>query len=321
MALRWVLHSACHVLGYQNEPNNLQHCKNMACDETRGGRGITQSSEVSSNYDPVSSRNVGTQAVSGFQMPLHYPRYTKADYEKMEEWKVDVLLREERERPLSFTPHTTLFSTKKKTQLETPGMDELEKLRCVGKYQFLKNTMQIVMSVAFLSIFLCHSSSFAYSLFPHSFNVYFSTFLFSLFTHTLERKYMFLLCNGILAFIAKTSVSTRSTSITTKLASEIDGGEYDRIRHVPPQVEEPENGSLGKEEEEEEEESEASVVVEDDISGGEEEKGWPEKQEEEEEVAVSMSTEELNRKIEEFIRKMKEEIRIEAQQQQIIASN
>lgn len=30
----------------------------------------------------------------GFQMPLHYPRYTKADYEKMEEWRVDMLLRE-----------------------------------------------------------------------------------------------------------------------------------------------------------------------------------------------------------------------------------
>uniref|UniRef100_A0A3Q7HIQ9 DUF7722 domain-containing protein n=2 Tax=Solanum lycopersicum TaxID=4081 RepID=A0A3Q7HIQ9_SOLLC len=29
-----------------------------------------------------------------FQMPLHYPRYTKHDYEKMEEWKIDALLRE-----------------------------------------------------------------------------------------------------------------------------------------------------------------------------------------------------------------------------------
>ncbi|KAL8488280.1 hypothetical protein ACS0TY_024067 [Phlomoides rotata] len=27
-------------------------------------------------------------------MPLHYPRYGKSDYEKMEEWKVDMLLRE-----------------------------------------------------------------------------------------------------------------------------------------------------------------------------------------------------------------------------------
>lgn len=31
---------------------------------------------------------------SGFQMPLHYPRYTKADYERMEEWKVDFLLKQ-----------------------------------------------------------------------------------------------------------------------------------------------------------------------------------------------------------------------------------
>ncbi|XP_021740677.1 uncharacterized protein LOC110706973 [Chenopodium quinoa] len=30
--------------------------------------------------------------VSTFQMPLHYPRYKKADYENMEEWKVDMLL-------------------------------------------------------------------------------------------------------------------------------------------------------------------------------------------------------------------------------------
>ncbi|OVA06381.1 hypothetical protein BVC80_8981g18 [Macleaya cordata] len=29
-----------------------------------------------------------------FQMPLHYPRYTKADYETMPEWKLDRLLAE-----------------------------------------------------------------------------------------------------------------------------------------------------------------------------------------------------------------------------------
>ncbi|GMJ01390.1 hypothetical protein HRI_003808200 [Hibiscus trionum] len=29
-----------------------------------------------------------------FQMPLHYPRYTKADYEAMSEWKLDCLLKE-----------------------------------------------------------------------------------------------------------------------------------------------------------------------------------------------------------------------------------
>ncbi|KAL6876464.1 hypothetical protein ACP4OV_013036 [Aristida adscensionis] len=30
----------------------------------------------------------------GFRMPLHYPRYRKADYEQMPEWRVDCLLRE-----------------------------------------------------------------------------------------------------------------------------------------------------------------------------------------------------------------------------------
>ncbi|KAF3778415.1 hypothetical protein EJ110_NYTH43508 [Nymphaea thermarum] len=29
-----------------------------------------------------------------FQMPLHYPRFTRADYETMPEWKLDCLLAE-----------------------------------------------------------------------------------------------------------------------------------------------------------------------------------------------------------------------------------
>ncbi|WOL08297.1 hypothetical protein Cni_G17050 [Canna indica] len=31
---------------------------------------------------------------SYFRMPLHYPRYTRADYESMPEWKLNCLLRE-----------------------------------------------------------------------------------------------------------------------------------------------------------------------------------------------------------------------------------
>lgn len=30
----------------------------------------------------------------GFEMPLHYPSYNKADYESMEDWKLDRLLKE-----------------------------------------------------------------------------------------------------------------------------------------------------------------------------------------------------------------------------------
>ncbi|KAM1563792.1 hypothetical protein EV2_039343 [Malus domestica] len=29
-----------------------------------------------------------------FQMPLHYPRYQKSDYESMPEWKLDCLLKQ-----------------------------------------------------------------------------------------------------------------------------------------------------------------------------------------------------------------------------------
>ncbi|KAB2078529.1 hypothetical protein ERO13_A06G155900v2 [Gossypium hirsutum] len=241
-------------------------------------------------------------------------------------------------------------------------MDEREehaekKVEAVGKYHFLRNTLQIVVWVAFLSVFLCHSSGMAYSLFPHSFNVYFSTFLFSSFTHTVERKYMFLICNGILAFVAKSSVCSRSESDNNRylaleistpptqtkpsVTDEVGAAEYDQ--HVPLDVAEAEETEDAHENEaeeqaehetessvkEEEEESEGSVIVEDADGEGnkEREKGWWGKQEErgggvgaKEELPISMSTEELNRKIEEFIRKMKEEIRIEAQQQ-MIASN
>ncbi|PON44310.1 hypothetical protein PanWU01x14_268130 [Parasponia andersonii] len=36
----------------------------------------------------------GNEGVRQFQMPLHYPRYKKRDYETMPEWKLDLLLRE-----------------------------------------------------------------------------------------------------------------------------------------------------------------------------------------------------------------------------------
>lgn len=31
---------------------------------------------------------------NGFQLPLHYPRYTKQDYDNMEDFELDVLLKE-----------------------------------------------------------------------------------------------------------------------------------------------------------------------------------------------------------------------------------
>ncbi|KAF6145063.1 hypothetical protein GIB67_013414 [Kingdonia uniflora] len=52
---------------------------------------------------PVGNGNVNVKVIdivkkekvvknTGFQVPLHFPFYKKADYEKMEEWRVDFLL-------------------------------------------------------------------------------------------------------------------------------------------------------------------------------------------------------------------------------------
>ncbi|KAL5792278.1 hypothetical protein ACOSP7_000872 [Xanthoceras sorbifolium] len=35
-----------------------------------------------------------TELCGQFQMPLHYPRYTRDDYESMPEWKLDCLLKQ-----------------------------------------------------------------------------------------------------------------------------------------------------------------------------------------------------------------------------------
>ncbi|OAY73643.1 uncharacterized protein LOC109721052 [Ananas comosus] len=42
---------------------------------------------------PVAAK-IRTVSYEGFQMPLHYPRCKKEDYMKMEEWRLDLLLRE-----------------------------------------------------------------------------------------------------------------------------------------------------------------------------------------------------------------------------------
>ncbi|XP_047972887.1 uncharacterized protein LOC125215499 [Salvia hispanica] len=41
-----------------------------------------------------SSSGEEKRANYGFEMPLHYPRYAKSDYEKMDEERLDLLLRQ-----------------------------------------------------------------------------------------------------------------------------------------------------------------------------------------------------------------------------------
>ncbi|PON38117.1 hypothetical protein PanWU01x14_314870 [Parasponia andersonii] len=97
-ALRWVVHSACHVLGYPkdtNTPSDHQMVANAVGYPTKehaNGDVVKNSLKVPTNA--VGQSYTAEMCPSGFQMPLHYPRYSKADYEKMEEWKLDNLLKQ-----------------------------------------------------------------------------------------------------------------------------------------------------------------------------------------------------------------------------------
>ncbi|CAL0301092.1 unnamed protein product [Lupinus luteus] len=225
-------------------------------------------------------------------------------------------------------------------------MDQNEEqiLKKFNKYQFLKKTSQFVFSVSVFSFFFWYTSSFSL-LHPQSFNAYFSTCLFSMFTHTLKRKYMFLICNGILAFIAKTSLMNPSppTSASdlefnqeTLNLSEINNapvsvpfGSSEFQENVPLMVEKQVLNEQAKCNEEvletaEEQEDETLYT----LTEGKDNTSYIEETESEveyDEVADTtittneelINTDELNRRFEEFIRKMKEEIRIEAQRQLI----
>uniref|UniRef100_A0A2P2PQK1 DUF7722 domain-containing protein n=1 Tax=Rhizophora mucronata TaxID=61149 RepID=A0A2P2PQK1_RHIMU len=46
----------------------------------------------STDYAQPASQNKGK--CSCFQMPLHYPRFKKSDYETMPEWRLECLLKE-----------------------------------------------------------------------------------------------------------------------------------------------------------------------------------------------------------------------------------
>ncbi|QHO37465.1 hypothetical protein HN51_003919 [Arachis hypogaea] len=149
-----------------------------------------------------------------------------------------------------------------------------------GIVVMMKRKLQLViMSLSVVSVFLCCLLSFNYAYFP--------TFILSIFTHTLHRKYMFLICNAILAFLAKTSSSSNHHQ-----------HEEHALVHmlVPPTAtalpQEQEEEDEGDEEEEVEDASSSMMGTNNEQVGNEEE---------------------LNRKFEEFIRKMKQEIRIEAQ--------
>ena len=213
-------------------------------------------------------------------------------------------------------------------------MDQKNKLMDTeegNKYNLLMRIRTLLLVLSLISLF-----SLLFIVFYFSDGVSISPYSL---THTLERKYMFLICNGILAFLAKTSSAASrdhrfsalpddgflagsakysSSSCSAALADDHDRDDQRRVVLLPRlessgAVVEKEQVTLGSLQSEEADlrsadEGESDVVLE----GNKVSETAPEEEEEE-----AISTEELNKRIEEFNRKMKEEIRIEAQQQLI----
>ncbi|KAL5803879.1 hypothetical protein ACOSQ3_030679 [Xanthoceras sorbifolium] len=243
--------------------------------------------------------------------------------------------------------------------------------------QFLKGVItKLVLSVSLLSLFfsLLHNFDFSISL-P-----------MKLVSHTLDKNCIFLLCNGLLVFLAKYSGFFTSSSSSSSSSKYVNNSsilneyqyysykstfeedyprhkmmmamEADRDKVVVPLLEEEDHqesdqsstrsgssrsithGEALENEQKHVEDEEATLIKpettdhhlveeeeeeEEDKLQGEEEAGWllweeieEEAEEEEREGNGMLSTEELNKKFDDFIRKMKEELRIEAQGQQLV---
>lgn len=248
-----------------------------------------------------------------------------------------------------------------------------------AKLPKLKKITQLLLSVSVFSLLLSH-----HSLGPsllHSLCFYLSTVPVQLFTHTLDKNCIFLLCNGLLVFVAKYSGFITSSS-TTPAA---DGRQsFSKYEDPAPESKMPEDGSglvesiapqediaVRKEDEfmisggshGRTEDREIEELIGEDEDGNDGGKGdgepgflitWKEGdhgselsfQEHEEGELLNDDDQEfhtatqedqagyyddgegngvlihdLNKKFEEFIRKTKEEIRIEAQLQYLVMAN
>ncbi|XP_055823967.1 uncharacterized protein LOC129892426 [Solanum dulcamara] len=240
--------------------------------------------------------------------------------------------------------------------------------------KFMEKFTQLLASISLFSFLFSYFSSYFSSFFTYyySLNFSFSTFPFQLLSHAMDKKYVFLLCNGIfLVLLANTSneeekeeekveedgflnefleselplcigahasyLETSKEEVHVRQHEDEMSIQLGKFHEVPLNVEnsimtiveykqdeatseshevldkEKENGSIGDEKcSTTYEIVEADDCEENDFFSEEEEV------EESDEPLNKLSTEDLNKKFEEFIKKMKEEIRIEARQQLVL---
>ncbi|TXG55530.1 hypothetical protein EZV62_020786 [Acer yangbiense] len=161
------------------------------------------------------------------------------------------------------------------------------------------------------------------SIFSIIFSFSFSSYAMQVIANNIDKSYMFLLCNGILVFIVKNSSklveeSQQENAYSSHLINEKKTTK--KIHNYRPEVvklSSEENQSIIKEvvkeeahqetEGKQEEENHEALIIAAEESNYDQEDG-----------TGSISIEELNKKCEEFIRKMKKEIKSGSQQQQLI---
>ncbi|XP_074319045.1 uncharacterized protein LOC141655966 [Silene latifolia] len=230
-------------------------------------------------------------------------------------------------------------------------------------HEFVKKTTQIILPFSLFSFLILHPS---WLPFMQSFISNFSTFYFQIISLAADKNYIFLLCNGILVFVAKYSCQTvdpqpgsldeKSTSdplLDQKLTLVDDVVVYNQYKDDYIQIDDQTTSAAAEEEQEQEddydyddkhvlEEEFPYENIQEDINVDikkeeyiieeyqntrallfedeekEEEDAEKEKEQEQDNIIANMSTEDLNRKFDDFIKKMKEEIRFEAQQQLIV---
>ncbi|XP_059285090.1 uncharacterized protein LOC132038436 [Lycium ferocissimum] len=190
----------------------------------------------------------------------------------------------------------------------------MEKVSLNSQFYFLKNAMKILLPVSVFSLVFTRS----YSLLPsllHSFHEYSSCFSIQLFTYSSERNYIFLLCNGILVFIIKNSFGNISEypKESHKEKFRESHNNPDALETKAETVVETENkveeeqietmsqdnlvtvGTVDENEDEAYQESYAEIIE--------------ELEDDDEEEELEETLEELNKKCDDFIMKIKKEIK------------
>ncbi|KAB2610712.1 hypothetical protein D8674_018744 [Pyrus ussuriensis x Pyrus communis] len=205
----------------------------------------------------------------------------------------------------------------------------------INQFNFKQShkVIKFLLSVSVFSVLLSYSSLIPFSL--HSFNSFTSSVNF--FSYTFDKKYVFLLCNGLLVFIVKNSglagTSPRESSNLNNndhVPKSIESGrkaaelEETKVTEAPQAKEEVSNVEMEqtkvREDEilvSEEEEKRVLITVEEEDECCRNNFALDDHDMYEEEGIEVLSAEELNKKCDDFIRRMKEGIKLEAQQQPI----